>query len=58
MEFKPGSLVKLRHRDWVILPSPQEDLLLLKPLGGSEDEITGVFLPLKFPKELSHSLYL
>ena len=49
MEFKPGSLVKLHHRDWVILPSPQEDLLLLKPLGGSEDEITGVFLPLKFP---------
>lgn len=51
IDYKPGSLVKLRHRDWVILPSPQKDLLLLKPLDGSEDEIMGVYLPLKFPSD-------
>lgn len=45
-EFKPGSLVTLRDRPWMVLPSDDADLLLLKPLGGSEDEITGIFKPL------------
>jgi len=45
-DFKPGSLVTLRNRPWVVLPSEDTDLLLLKPLGGSDDEITGIFKPL------------
>lgn len=45
-EFKPGSLVTLRDRPWIILPSDDKDLLLLKPLGGSEEEVTGIFKPL------------
>lgn len=45
-EFKPGSLVTLRNRPWVVLPSEDTDLLLIKPLGGSDDEITGIFKPL------------
>ncbi|MFW5687572.1 MAG: helicase-related protein, partial [Bacteroidota bacterium] len=45
-DFKPGSLVTLRDRPWIILPSEDKDLLLLKPLGGSEEEITGIFIPL------------
>ena len=45
-DFKPGSLVTLRNRPWVVLPSEDIDLLLLKPLGGSYDEITGIFKPL------------
>jgi len=44
-DFKPGSLVTLRNRPWVVLPSEDTELLLLKPLGGSDDEITGIFLP-------------
>lgn len=44
-EYKPGSLVTLRNRPWVVLPSEDTDLLLLKPLGGSDEEITGIFLP-------------
>ena len=44
-DFKPGSLVTLRNRPWVVLPSEDIDLLLLKPLGGSDEEITGIFLP-------------
>lgn len=51
MEFKAGSLVKLRGRDWVVLPSADEDLCLLKPLGGSEEEITGIYLPLNFKND-------
>jgi len=29
-----------------VLPSDHQDLLIVKPLGGSEDEITGLYLPL------------
>jgi len=43
--YKPGSLVTLRNRPWMVLPSEDTDLLLLKPLGGSDEEITGIFLP-------------
>lgn len=44
-DYKPGSLVTLRNRPWVVMPSEDTDLLLLKPLGGSDEEITGIFLP-------------
>ncbi len=45
-DFKPGSLVTLRNRPWVVLPSEDANLLLVKPLGGTDDEITGIFKPL------------
>ena len=44
--LQPGKLVTLRGRDWVVLPSDDPDLLVVKPLGGSDDEITGIYLPL------------
>ncbi len=47
MHFNPGSLVRLRQRDWIVMPTADTDLLLLKPLGGTEDELTGVYLPLQ-----------
>ena len=50
----PGRLIKLRGREWVVLPSDDTELLLLKPLGGSEEEITGVFLPLGFSEDEPH----
>ncbi|GAK58026.1 helicase-like [Candidatus Vecturithrix granuli] len=43
---KPGRLVTYRDREWMVLPSDNPDILLLKPLGGAEAEITGVYLPL------------
>lgn len=51
MEFKAGALVHARNRDWVVLPSNSEDLVLLKPLDGSEEEITGIYLPLGFKSD-------
>ncbi|MDM8542037.1 helicase-related protein [Desulfococcaceae bacterium HSG9] len=48
MKYQAGSLVTARNRDWVVLPSEDDKLVLLKPLGGSEDEITGIYLPLGF----------
>jgi len=46
--YQPGSLVKVRDRDWVVMPSDDKDLLRIKPLGGSEEEETGIYLPLAF----------
>lgn len=43
---QPGKLVTLRGRDWIVLPSEDPDLLVVKPLGGSDDETTGIYLPL------------
>jgi hypothetical protein len=47
MTFSVGSLVKARGREWVVLPDSTEDLLVLRPLGGSDDEIAGIYLPLE-----------
>ena len=50
--LQPGKLVSLRGREWVVLPSDDPDnLLIVKPLGGSDDEITGVYLPLDIPSD-------
>lgn len=43
---QPGTLVKIRERDWVVQPSDDPELLILKPLGGSDEETTGIYLPL------------
>jgi superfamily II DNA or RNA helicase len=45
--LQPGKLVSLRGREWVVLPSDDPDLLVVKPLGGSDDEIAGIYLPLQ-----------
>src|ERR671914_830377 len=47
MSFAVGSLVKARGREWVVLPESEEDLLVLRPLGGTEDEVASVYLPLE-----------
>ena len=44
--YQPGKLVTLRGRDWIVLPSDDPDLLIVKPLGGSDEESTGIYLPL------------
>jgi len=50
--LQPGKLVSLRGREWVVLPSDDPDLLVVKPLGGSDDEIAGIFLPLQIGSDL------
>ena len=47
MTYAVGSLVKARGREWVVLPESEEDLLVLRPIGGTEDEVAGVYLPLE-----------
>jgi superfamily II DNA or RNA helicase len=47
MNFSVGSLVRARGREWVVLPSQDEEMLVVRPLGGTDDEITGIYLPLE-----------
>src|SRR5271165_3764462 len=37
--FSPGDLVYARGREWVALPSPDEEILCLRPLSGSEADM-------------------
>ena len=49
MSFDVGALVKVRGREWVVLPESNDDpeMLVLRPLGGTEDEVAGIYLPLE-----------
>ena len=46
-QYAVGSLVRARGREWVVLPSDEPDVLLLRPLGGTDGEACGLFLPLE-----------
>ena len=42
--FEVGTLVQARGREWVVLPQSQPPrFLVLRPLGGADDEVAGVF---------------
>ncbi|MBF0145026.1 MAG: DEAD/DEAH box helicase [Magnetococcales bacterium] len=45
--FQPGSLVRARGREWVVLAGHRDQVLRLRPLGGSEDDATTIYLPLE-----------
>ena len=47
---KPGTLVRARGREWVVLPESTDELLMLRPVGGLDEEVTGV-LPAVEPVE-------
>jgi len=47
MIFAVGSLVKARGREWVVLPGTDEELLIVRPLGGIDEEVTGIHLALE-----------
>src|SRR5690606_16752823 len=36
--FAPGSLVRARGREWIVLPGSSGDVLRLRPLSGSEED--------------------
>ncbi|MGH4019141.1 MAG: helicase, partial [Pseudonocardiaceae bacterium] len=40
--FAVGALVQARGRDWVVLPDSDPELLVVRPLGGGDDEIAGI----------------
>src|SRR5690349_18986986 len=63
MTFAVGSLVRARGREWVVLPESQaeKDVLVLRPLGGTDEEIQGIYIgpgPDKTPFESVESAEL
>ena len=39
---RPGTLVRARGREWAVLPESTDELLMLRPLGGLNEEVTGI----------------
>jgi superfamily II DNA or RNA helicase len=56
MSLTVGSLVKARGREWVVLPGTDEDMLMVRPLGGISEETTGIHLALEKVKSAQFSL--
>ncbi len=46
----PGTLIHARGREWVVLPESTDDILIARPVGGLDEEITGI-LPAVEPVE-------
>ena len=46
MEYKTGTLVEFRDRPWVVQQSRDNDLMTIKPLGGTDAETVTLYLPL------------
>lgn len=42
VRYAPGALVRARGREWVVQPGTDADLLVLRPLGGAQDDLVGV----------------
>jgi superfamily II DNA or RNA helicase len=42
VSYSPGTLIRARGREWVVLPDSADDLLMARPLGGLDEEITGI----------------
>ncbi len=59
--MNPGSIVRCRNRDWVLLPSERTDVHLLRPLTGATDKVVAVHVGMSnlisgsLPEEQVHS---
>lgn len=47
MSYTPGALVTARGREWVVQPDSTDDLLLLRPVGGADNEAVGILTDLE-----------
>jgi superfamily II DNA or RNA helicase len=56
MNFTVGSLVRARGREWVVLPESSDQVLILRPLGGSDQEVTGIYRSLEEVEAASFAL--
>lgn len=42
MSFSPGNIVTARGREWIVLPDSTDDFVRVRPVGGADDESTGI----------------
>ena len=46
-DYRPGSLVRARGRDWVVAPSDDDALVRLRPVDDVDEDSAGLYLRLK-----------
>ncbi len=56
MTFTPGALVTARGRDWVVLSHEASELVMVRPLGGTDDETTGILTAVESVEPASFGL--
>ncbi len=54
--FSPGALVKARGREWVVLPESNDRVLMVRPIGGLDDEVVGICRDIESIDSASFSL--
>ena len=54
--FQPGTLVKARGREWVVLPESDGDIIMVRPIGGVDDEVVGISRAIEHIESASFSL--
>ncbi|MCR6704482.1 MAG: DEAD/DEAH box helicase [Cellulomonas sp.] len=54
--YAAGALVRARGREWVVLPDSTEDFLVLRPLGGGNDDVAGVHTALEAVESATYPL--
>jgi len=42
ISYQPGDLVAARGREWVVMPGTTDEIVMVRPLGGLDDEMTGI----------------
>ena len=47
MTYAVGSLVRARGREWMVLPGSDDGLVMLRPVGGTDIETTGILTDLE-----------
>jgi superfamily II DNA or RNA helicase len=47
LNYAPGTLIKARGREWVVLPESAPDFLIVRPLGGTLQETAGIHAALE-----------
>ena len=51
--FSPGDLVRARGREWIVLPGADPDVMWLRPLSGSEEDVQKLAPRLEFEPVIS-----
>ena len=54
--YSPGNIVQARGRQWIVLPDSSEELLMVRPMGGLDDEVVGICTALEEVRSANFSV--
>jgi hypothetical protein len=40
--YSPGNLISVRNRDWVVIGKEDNNVLRIRPVDGSDEEVIGI----------------